>query len=699
MSNQTSGNRLTSETSPYLRQHADNPVHWQPWDDAALEIARASGKPILLSIGYAACHWCHVMAHESFEDPATAAVMNELFVNIKVDREERPDLDRIYQLAHQLLTRRGGGWPLTMFLAHDDQRPFFGGTYFPPQARFGLPAFRDLLERVAAYYRERQSELREQNRALLSALTEIMAAEAGEQGPLDAEPIKAWRSEIAAQFDARHGGFGGAPKFPHVSSIDLLLRQWWRSARSEQPDLEALAMHSLTLQRMADGGLFDHLGGGFCRYSVDASWQIPHFEKMLYDNAGLIASYAEAALATGEERYRKTANEVGDWLLREMQAPGGAFYSSLDADSEGEEGRFYVWQRDEIAQQLTAPDQDLFAARFGLDGEPNFESAWHLAVKCDFEALAAQANLPVADVRARIDSARARLLAVRDERVRPSRDEKILTSWNALAIRGLVIAARSLRRDDLADAARSASAFLLRHLYRDARLLATALDDGTAKLNGYLDDYALLADALVELLQLGWQPELGAALLQLIETLLAQFADEQAGGFFFTSRDHESLLLRSRSFADDASIGGSACATRVLQRCGWLFAEPRYLAAAEKSLRAARAASLRHPAAHSGMLLALDEFLHPPALVILRGPRTALAEWCNELDALYDAGRLVFPIAEDCAGLPAALAGKAGVPGEVRAYVCRGLTCGAALASLEDLVAALGYGGAAAACG
>src|SRR5688572_16180646 len=381
-------NRLARETSPYLRQHARNPVDWHPWGSEALELARSSGKPILLSVGYSACHWCHVMAHESFEDADTAKLMNELFVNIKVDREERPDIDKIYQFAHQVLTQRGGGWPLTMFLTHDDQKPFFGGTYFPNEARYGMPAFSTLLQRVADYYREQHAELRAQNETLMDVYGDLTPAPAAGDEKLTTAPLAAAREQLAATFDKRYGGFGAAPKFPHPGSIDRLMRHWHATAVTQEPDLDALFMATLTLTRMAEGGLYDQLGGGFSRYSVDQFWMIPHFEKMLYDNGALLASYAEAALATGDALFRRITDETGAWLLREMQEDGGGFHSAYDADSEGHEGKFYVWSREEVQAALSPEEWQVFGRRFGFDQEANFEGAWHLHVFHSYEKLA-----------------------------------------------------------------------------------------------------------------------------------------------------------------------------------------------------------------------------------------------------------------------------------------------------------------------
>ena len=505
-------NHLAGETSPYLLQHAGNPVDWHPWGPEALAKAARENKPILLSVGYSACHWCHVMAHECFEDPQVAAVMNALFVNIKVDREERPDLDKIYQTAHALLTQRNGGWPLTMFLTPDGRIPFFGGTYFPKEPRYGLPGFVDLMQRVAGFYRERQADIAEQNTALLQAL-DSLAAPAYAPGRPSARPLDIARNQLEQHFDPVHGGFGRAPKFPHPTSLERLLRHWAATRDGGQPDERALHLATFTLERMALGGVYDQLGGGFCRYSVDDQWMIPHFEKMLYDNGPLLALYAQAYAATGDPLFARVADETAAWVMREMQAPEGGYYSTLDADSEGEEGRFYVWTPAEVRDLLGA-DYDLFARRYGLDREPNFEGHHHLHVFATAADLARESSTSEADVLRRLDAARATLLAARARRVRPGRDEKILTAWNGLMIRGMAIAARHLGRPEYALSAERALDFIRATLWRDGRLLATC-KDGRAHLNAYLDDYVFLIDAILELLQVRWRDAAGGLRLTL----------------------------------------------------------------------------------------------------------------------------------------------------------------------------------------
>jgi uncharacterized protein YyaL (SSP411 family) len=682
-------NRLARETSPYLQQHATNPVDWHPWGREALDLARNSGKPVLLSIGYSACHWCHVMAHESFEDPATASLMNELFVNIKVDREERPDLDKIYQFAHQVLTQRGGGWPLTMFLTHDDQKPFFGGTYFPDQARYGMPAFSTLLKRVAEYYREQREELRAQNDTLMDVFEDLTPAPLEAAATLTAAPLDALRAQLGETFDRQNGGFGGAPKFPHPASIDRLLHHWYGTAATPAPDLQALYMATLTLSRMAEGGIYDQLGGGFARYSVDAHWMIPHFEKMLYDNGALLASYSEAALATGDPLFRRVANETGEWMLREMRDDGGGFWSAYDADSEGHEGKFYVWSQDEARAALTAEEWRVFARRFGFDQAANFEGAWHAHAFHSIDEIAKElaaeggSGAQPADVERLIDSARSKLLAIRSKRVWPGLDDKILTSWNALAIRGLALAARHVDRAEFAGAADRALVYVRTHLWKDGRLLATA-KDGVAHLNAYLDDYAYLANALVEMLQVRWNGADAAWLRALLDAMLAHFEDGRLGGFFFTSDDHETLIHRSKSFSDDAIPSGNGIAARVLIRAGYLLGETRWLEAAERTLRASWLALNRFPHGHVSLIEALAEYLEPPEIVIIRGAQAEAETWQRELGRIYAPHRLVFAIPADAADLDPALADKrAGAT--TRAYVCRGSTCSAPIEALADL--------------
>jgi uncharacterized protein YyaL (SSP411 family) len=676
-------NRLADESSPYLRQHAANPVDWYPWGPEAIAKARALDRPILLSIGYSACHWCHVMAHESFEDEATAAVMNRLFVNVKVDREERPDLDKVYQLAHQLLAQRGGGWPLTMFLAPDDLTPFFGGTYFPDRPRYGMPAFADLLERVARFYRDERASVATQNAALRGVFVDLLppAAKAGETPTR--EPLDRARQQLAMSFDPRYGGFGPAPKFPHAASIEFLLRASGASAKGPVPDGEALDMATFTLGRMAEGGIFDQLGGGFCRYSVDPFWMIPHFEKMLYDNGPLLALLAQAAVAKGDASLRRAALDTARWALREMRSPEGAFYAALDADSEGHEGRFYVWKRDEV-EQLLAPDEfRVLARRFGLDREPNFEGAWHLHGFIALPDVARELGLPDAEAQALLDAARAKLFVERARRVRPGLDDKVLTAWNGLMIRGLAVAGRLLGESALTDAAQRAIDFLRSHCWLEGRLFAT-WKDGQARHPAYLDDHAFLLDALLESLQSRFRSEDLEFARGIADRLLADFADREQGGFWFTAAGRDPPLYRPKGYADDATPSGNGVAAQALARLGWLTGETRYLEASEAAVRGGFASLARGPEAHAALLNALDEYLAPVEIVILRGTGAKLSEWQAALPRTYAPRRMVVAIPSDVAGLPEALASKV-ARGETVAYVCRGPVCSEPIESLAAL--------------
>jgi len=650
-------NRLATETSPYLQQHAANPVDWYPWGEEALERARREDKPILLSVGYSACHWCHVMAHESFEDPEVAAVMNRLFVNVKVDREERPDIDQIYQSAHQMLVQRAGGWPLTMFLSPQGV-PFFGGTYFPRSARRGMPAFPDLCERIAAIWRGKRDEIEAQNAEVLDALARSAAHRPGRRDEFSADVIGAMLDNLRASFDAQHGGFGAAPKFPHPTDLELCLRKG------------ELEIARVTLAHMCQGGIYDQLGGGFCRYSTDAYWTIPHFEKMLYDNGPLLGLLADAWALMREQTFARCAAETASWIMREMQSPQGGYYSSLDADSEHEEGKFYVWTREEVASLLTPPEYAVVAAHYGLGQPPNFENRyWHLRV-------AAPSN-----DESLLASGREKLLAAREKRVRPGRDEKILVSWNALAIRGMAHAGRVLGHPEWIASARRALGFIRTAMWREGRLLAT-YKDGRAHLKAYLDDYAFLLAAALELLQERFDADDLAFACKLADVLLEQFEDADAGGFFFTARDHERLVQRPKPPHDNATPSGNAVAAWGLGRLATITGEERYARAAERTLELFYPQMRDYPAGFAAMATALDEALQPPRTLILRGRDEALRAWQAELarEFLPDLTVLALP---DGMSAPGALLDKPARPEPVNAWLCRGVTC---LAPMSDLV-------------
>jgi len=654
-------NRLANQTSPYLQQHAANPVDWYPWGPEALERARREDKPILLSVGYSACHWCHVMAHESFEDPAVAAVMNRLFVNVKVDREERPDLDQIYQSAHQMLAQRPGGWPLTMFLSPDGT-PFFGGTYFPKAARFGLPGFPDLCERIAAIWRDKQPDIASQNSEVQKALARTLPRRPSRRPELSRDLLRAVLDNLRAGFDPRFGGFGAAPKFPHPTDLELCLRKG-----------ETDIAHT-TLKRMCEGGIYDQLGGGFSRYSVDAQWMIPHFEKMLYDNGPLLALLADAWLVTGERLYARCAEETAGWIMREMQSPEGGYYSSLDADSEHEEGKFYVWSRDEAQSALTGEEFAVLSPHFGLDQPPNFENRhWHLHVARPVEP----------GKEGILEKAKQKLFEVRAKRVRPGRDEKVLVSWNALAIRGMAHAGRVFGREPWIASARRALDFIRSRMWRDGRLLATS-KDGHAHLAAYLDDYAYLMAALIELLQSEFSLQDLEFAKQLAEVLLAQFEDAEGGGFFFTARDHEALIHRPKPGYDNATPSGNAVAAWGLGRLAALTGEQRYAAAAERTLELFYPMMRDSPAGYGAMTIALDEHLQPPGVLVLRGRPEALAGWQAELAREFLPDTAVLAIADSMSGLPPAL-DKPARPEPVNGWLCRGVNCLLPISDLVDL--------------
>ena len=678
---QAAANRLAETTSPYLQQHAHNPVDWWPWCDEALALAREQDRPILLSVGYSACHWCHVMAHESFEDPATAELMNRLFVNIKVDREERPDLDRVYQTAHQLLARRAGGWPLTVFLTPDGHEPFFAGTYFPREPRHGLPSFRQLLEGVDRAYREQKDAIAAQGRDLREALAGLEPGAGGAlpDPKLEAEALR----QLQGSFDREHGGFGRAPKFPHPTNLELLLRHHAASAEAGREDGDALKMAAFTLERMIRGGINDQLGGGFCRYSVDDHWMIPHFEKMLYDNGPLLALCCDAYAITGDRLFADAAAATADWMMREMQSPEGGFYSSLDADSEGHEGRFYVWDREQVQSLLSPAEHAPFAAVYGLDREANFEGAWHLHGWRTPEEAGKRLGLTPEVVESLLAAARATLYAEREGRVRPGRDDKVLTAWNALAIRGMARAARVLGRPDYLESAEAAVHFIHRTLWRDGRLLAT-YKDGRAHLNAYLDDYANLLDALLELLQVRWSRSDLDFAIGLAEVLLNQFEDPEAGGFWFTGRDHESLIHRPKPLADESMPAGNGIAALALQRLGHLLGEPRYLDATRRTLELAGESMARMPYAHATLLFALDEHIDPLETIIIRADPEMLDDWQAAAQTGYRPRRLVLAIPSDERDLPGALAGMKAGSGPL-AYRCRGTHCEAPVHRMADL--------------
>ena len=677
----TGQNKLGEETSPYLLQHADNPVDWYPWGSEALNKANEENKPILLSIGYSACHWCHVMAHESFENPQIAELMNRLFVNIKVDREERPDLDRVFQTAHQVLAQRPGGWPLTVFLDAEDQMPFFAGTYFPPTSRHGLPGFTDVLTRIEEFYRNQHEGLREQAESLRGFLSQV------EPPPGDDLPAKAVfsqaRQAMEQEFDGRYGGFGREPKFPHPMLCQRLLRHWRATARESNPDVQSLYMVSHTLGQMARGGLYDQLGGGFFRYSIDPYWAIPHFEKMLYDNAQLLSLYAQAWQASADPNYKEIASATADWAIREMQSPDGGFYATLDADSDDgsgqkKEGAFYVWTREEIKDLLDEDEFRMIETAYGLDQLPNFEKKyWHLNLR--------QNQAQDADLLAR---PREKLREAREKRPRPGRDEKIICSWNGLMIHGLAIASRALDRDDLAEAALRAANFVREKLWDDDRGLLSVYKDGRARFPAYLDDYAFLVNGLLELLQTRWDARLFDFCLTLARRLITDFADPDHGGFFFTANQHEKLLFRPKTFADEAIPAGNGVAAFALQRLGYLVGDSGFLQAAQKALQSGKSPIEQYPSGHATMLDALEEHLHPGEIIIIRGEPEDALRWQKAATLVYAPKRQVYLLTGSDDELPGALADKKSGEGTV-AYLCQGHVCSEPITTMDVMLEAI----------
>ncbi len=669
-------NSLARETSPYLLQHADNPVDWRVWDADALALARREDKPILLSVGYSTCHWCHVMARESFSDAEIAAAMNRDFICIKVDREERPDLDQLYQHALHVLTGRAGGWPLTLFLTPDGV-PFFGGTYFPPQPRYQLPGFPQVLAAVATAWRERRAEIQAGHAALLDAMARSVP-QARMAARLDEAPLLRAVADLKRGYDAGHGGFGGTPKFPRPPELEFL---FWSG------DAQARAMVLLTLENMAARGLMDQLGGGFFRYSVDERWSIPHFEKMLYDNGPLLALYGDAWAVTGRAQFMRAAELLVGWLVREMTSPEGLFYSAQDADSEHEEGRFYLWTPAQVAALLSAQEYAVAAAVWGLDGAANFEQrAWHLQRVRTVEAVAQELAIDRTQAERLLESARERLFEARRLRVPPARDDKVLTAWNALMIRGLARAGRRCARADWIDLAARAARALHTRVWRDGRLAAT-WQGGRARHNGYLDDHAFFLDALLELAQADWHGDWLTWARALADTLLRDFEDAEAGGFYFTGHDHERLIQRIKNGYDQAMPSGNGVAARALGRLALLLDRPDYQAAARRCVALFMAELDAQPAAFPGLLGALREQLQPPRLVLLRGPDAGLCAWHGAVGRVADDATMVFALGAKAEAweIPTSLRKPLG--STVNAYVCAGVNCLPEIVQLTDLLA------------
>ncbi len=685
-------NQLINQTSPYLLQHADNPVNWYPWTEQALALARSQNKPILLSIGYAACHWCHVMERESFENHVIAAIMNKHFVCIKVDREERPDLDKIYQIAHQMLTQRPGGWPLTVALTPQGHAPFFAGTYFPPEARYNMPGFGTLLEKIVAHFSGKSETLNDYHLSFNKVLEKLNPQSSSSTIPEPSSTLDNAVAHLEKQYDSEFGGFGDAPKFPHPTQIELLLI----AAGNPDPtnlgsSKKAMEMADNTLAQMAQGGLFDHLSGGFFRYSVDRKWQIPHFEKMLYDNAQLLCLYCDGYHLFGNKHYANTAKATAQWVITDMQQPDGGYAATLDADSEGEEGKYYVWSETDLRTILTENEYAVLENYFALFGEENFEGRWHFNLNPEngFSLLAEGVNAEAdAEADKTISAVKSKLLDIRNERIRPALDHKILTAWNGLMIKGMAKAGRILQQPEFIQSAQRAVDFVRNNMWQGVlsqkgRMLATC-SQGRAHLNGYLDDYAFMLDGLVELLASSWRTADLAFAIAICDAMLERFEDREKGGFFFTSHDHEKLLYRPKYGADDAIPSGNAAAILGMLKLGHLLGESRYLQSAETALSLFADDLVQHPSVNGLMTTALQHLGDQYSTVIICGNNEDKQQWQQVCNNRYRPLTRIFAIEKDEKNLPPTLAlrqtGEATV-----AYVCQGSHCTPAISSLEAL--------------
>ena len=686
-------NRLAGALSPYLQQHAENPVDWYPWGPEALEAAQTSDRPILLSIGYAACHWCHVMAHESFEDEEIAAKMNDWFVSIKVDREERPDLDRIYQLAHQILSGRGGGWPLTVLLDPTDLAPFVAGTYFPPTARHGLIGFGELLERVHDAWLNQRDTLRAQNRRLHEAL-EMISTRRTPPDEAAGDPEQVLLGQLDARRDRRHGGFGEAPKFPQAPLLEWLLG-------AAENDEQAADMLGDTLNAIVDNGLFDHLGGGFFRYCVDAAWEIPHFEKMLYDNAQLLPLLAEAAARWNNPRWARAAALTAECLARDFRLSEGGLASSLDADSlppadpdatqqaaEPAEGACYLWTPAQFEACLTGERLELARARFGLDGPPNFEGEkWHLVRARGLDELTREAGDAEAVIN-ELEQARAELLACRAQRPAPGRDDKMLAGANALAASGLMRAGRRQGQQNWVGLGVETAEKIWQRLFAESPPNAV-WRDGQRDHPALLDDYAAMLGACLECLECHWDTDWLERAEQLAAAILDRFFDTESDTLYLTPGDHERLIMRPTANTDDATPAGAALAVRGLARLGHLVGSGEWLTLAGRIVAAARGDMQHAPLAHAGLLAAAGELEHPRAQVLIGGTDSEADDWHATL--MRRAGIHCYRVTDGHNALPGYLADVAG-SGQARAIVCVGTRCLEPATSRDQLEARLASG-------
>ncbi|MEP7149848.1 MAG: thioredoxin domain-containing protein [Acidobacteriota bacterium] len=666
-------NKLIDETSPYLLQHAHNPVEWYAWGDEAFAKAKAEDKPVLISIGYSACHWCHVMEHESFEDEATARIMNEHFVNIKVDMEERPDVDQIYMTFVQLTTGRGG-WPMNVFIT-PDKLPFFGGTYFPPSPRYNMPSWSQILISISDAWREKRDELMHSANEILGEIRRVGISEFA-SGLVSTDQLDSAFQSITRSFDKTNGGFGGAPKFPPSMSLEFLLRYWKRTGNEQ-----ALEMVKFTARKMAEGGMYDQLGGGFHRYAVDAIWLVPHFEKMLYDNAQLIRIYLHLFQITRDDFFKQVAVETLEYVKREMLDEAGGFYSSQDADSEGEEGKFFVWTPAEIVDILGAEEARVFNLYYDVSEDGNFEEKNILHITHTRDAAAKALKIDVATLDNAIDRSRAKLFEHREKRIKPFRDKKILTAWNGLMLAAFAEAGAVLENDDYLEIARRNADFLLEHLQNDQRLLRT-WKDGRAKLNAYIEDYANLADGLIVLYQASGELRYLSEARRLTDLMITEFWDEESGGFFFTSSDHEELIVRNKDFYDNATPSGNSVAADVLLRLAKFFGDERYERFATTVLRLTAAQLTRYPQGFGRALSAMEFHISRVREICVVGKKGNPLE--REVMATYlpDA---VIAVSEKGTEELDLLADKEMIDGEPTGFVCENFVCQRPVTDVKDL--------------
>ena len=661
-------NRLKKEKSDYLLQHADNPVDWYPWSDEAFLIAEQEDKPVMLSIGYSACHWCHVMAHESFEDDATAEIMNKNFINIKLDKEERPDLDKIYQMSQTIITGKTGGWPLTVFMT-PKKFPFFAGTYFPNTERHGLPSFKDILIRVNDFYIDQKRDIELQNVQIKNIFNNLNKSKES-KNIINDDLMEKVKNELLASMDKVHGGFGSAPKFPHINNLEFLIKTL------KKQDKDVLDAINLTLSRMCCSGIFDHLKGGFFRYSVDELWMIPHFEKMLYDNGPMISILANAFRKTGNKMYLNKLSQTCDWLLAEMQSNDGGYYSTIDADSEGIEGKFYVWSDDDLKNILNKEEIDVFKKMFVVYDRPNFDGKYHLHVTKTNESYYLE-NIDIANKICK------KLLQKRDERIRPGTDKKVLVSWNALVIEGMINAYKVTENKDYLVSAKKSFDFIKNNMWQDGKLYACYHDK--ACFNAYLDDYAFLSRACLEILKIEWDDSNFEYLIKITDVLVKEFQDIENGGFYFTSDNHEELIYRPKSYMDESLPSGNSITIGVLMELYELTGNIKYFDAVENGIKSAHDSLNRSSSSHSSLLLAAPKTHNSKRLIIIRCEESDLKYNQNLINKLQTLNDNIYFIPNNITLMVDSLSDKK-PKGKFRAYVCQNNVCSAPIESIDKFI-------------